>query len=90
MPPLKFVSTKRERASSSCTATGAIAHLADEEEGATFRTFPDLKSLVASPRALETFWVVGQDGQDGDRPELNQQLLRQVAEALGEPLVYSN
>ena len=58
-----------------------------DEEGATYRTFPDLKALVASPRALDTYWIDGSDGQDGDRPDLNRQLLRQVAEALGEPLV---
>ena len=53
-----------------------------------YLTFPDLKTLAARPRALDAFWVEGGDGdRDGDRPDLRQQLLRQVAEALGEPLV---
>ena len=74
------------------TRTGKLVVYRDwrgklDEEGATYLTFPDLKALVASPRALDTYWVDGSDGQDGDRPDLSQQLLRQVAEALGEPLV---
>ena len=59
-----------------------------DDEGATYLTFPDLKTLAARPSALDAFWVEGGDGdRDGDRPDLRQQLLRQVAEALGEPLV---
>ena len=58
-----------------------------DDEGATYLTFPDLKALAACPRALDAFWVEG-DNRDGvDRPDLEQRLLRQAAEALGEPLV---
>ena len=58
-----------------------------EEEGATYLTFPDLKALRANPHALAVdAWT--EDVQDGvERPDPAQWLLRQVAEALGEPLV---
>ena len=57
-----------------------------DEEGATYRTFSDLKALVASPSALDTFWIDGSENQT-ERPDLDRQLLRDAAAALKEKLV---
>lgn len=58
-----------------------------EGMGATYLTFPDLQALAASPHAVDTYWVTGDAQLDGDRPDLRRRLLRQAAEAMGEPLV---
>ena len=63
-------------------------HGGGDDEGATYLTFPDLKALAACPQALDALWVEGDDRDGLDRrPDLEQQLLRQAADALGEPLV---
>ena len=63
--------------------------LRGDDEGATYRTFQDLDSLAASSGALGTSWAetTYYRAGVGDRPDLKQRLLHQVAAALGEPLV---
>ena len=59
-----------------------------DEEGATYLTFPDVKALRANPHALAVDAWTELDARDGvELPDPAQWLLRQVAEALGEPLV---
>ncbi len=56
-----------------------------EDAGATYREFPDLKTLVASPSALDTLWIDGSG--NGERPDLDRQFLHHAAAALREKLV---
>ena len=56
-----------------------------EDAGATYREFPDLKTLVASPSALDTLWIDGSG--NGERSDLDRQFLHHAAAALREKLV---
>ena len=59
-----------------------------DDEGATYLRFQDLDALAADPHALAVDAWNGFDDRDGiDRPDPAQWLLRQVAQALGEPPV---
>ena len=57
-----------------------------DEQGATYREFPDLKALVVNPIALDALWIEG-SGKPVERPDLHRQLLRHTAVSLREKLV---